>query len=130
LPQGLREDVLSHQGEMLAALIRGYSFKIAELDQELTAIVPCTPLFTSLDVYLLNAKGAIALLRVSKQLDGRGDGVVMKKFEFHYQSLVNLGDSSEQVCLCKTGLSAETGCKFELEDDFLEKASPVLPLRK
>jgi GGDEF domain-containing protein/EAL domain-containing protein (putative c-di-GMP-specific phosphodiesterase class I) len=150
LLQGLSEDDLSHQGEMLAALIRGHSFKIAELDQELTAsvaIVPFTPLFTSLDAYLLNAKGTIALLRASKQLDGRGDGVVMKnfensedwqdediflskvdallrdnKFEVHYQTLVNLGGSCEQVYLCKTELSAEAGGKFELEDGFLKKA--------
>jgi EAL domain-containing protein (putative c-di-GMP-specific phosphodiesterase class I) len=150
LLQGYGEDELSHQGEMLAALIRGHSFKIADLDQELTAsvaIVPFTPLFTSLDAYLLNAKGTIAQLRTSNQADGRGDGVVMKKFEnsedwqdedvflskveallrdnkfeVHYQTLVNLGGSSEQVYLCKTELSAAAGRKFELEDDFLKKA--------
>ena len=84
LLQGLSEDELSRQGEMLVDLIRGHSFKIAELDQELTAsvaIVPFAPLLTSLDAYLLNAKGTIALLRASKQLGGRGDGVVRRDFE-------------------------------------------------
>jgi hypothetical protein len=38
-------------------------------------------LFTSLGAYLHNAKGTIALLSASKQLDGRGDGVVTKNFE-------------------------------------------------
>lgn len=35
------------------------------------------------------------------------------------QTLVNVGGSSEQVCLCKTELSAEAGRKFE--GDFLNK---------
>jgi len=104
-------------------------------------------LFTSLDAYLLNAKGTIIRRGARKQLDGRGDGVVMEnfensegwqgedvfrskvdallrdnRFEVYYQTLVNLGCSFEQVFLCKTELSAEAGRKFELEGDFLKKA--------
>jgi GGDEF domain-containing protein/EAL domain-containing protein (putative c-di-GMP-specific phosphodiesterase class I) len=107
-------------------------------------IVPFTASFTSLDDYLFCGKQTVAELQRNGDHPGIGNGVAIHHettddddeplivrqvadlldngmFEVHYQTLINLTGSQQQVYLCKTELKPEVD-QDKLPEDFLRRA--------